>query len=250
MKLIALVFTLFSLPVFASPNVIHGELASPAQYPFACKVNVFYGDGDMNSCSGTLIDSKHILTAAHCFFPNFKMTATQTVSVVCGGKFLPSLTTVSLPTNVGEVISPISKKWIIPTLLDQSLLTFSTAATLQTLPKAIGPNLYFDSEGKLLPGVVCGLFGYGETRDSTRGLLHFADFKNMKVELKGDLGIVVTMPELDQALSISADQGDSGGTFYCKAPNHNAELVGVTNATGALRSAPDVEVSNYMSPVW
>ena len=48
-------------------RIINGIPANLGEFPWQAQLITFWVDGDTHLCGGTLISSKHVLTAAHCF---------------------------------------------------------------------------------------------------------------------------------------------------------------------------------------
>ncbi len=60
----------FKCGVANSPvsRIVGGEVSAPNEYPWTVFLNLYFWSGDRATCTGTLIGSKWILTAAHCTF--------------------------------------------------------------------------------------------------------------------------------------------------------------------------------------
>jgi secreted trypsin-like serine protease len=52
----------------AVSRIVGGEVSEPNEYPWTVFLNLYFWSGDRATCTGTLIGSKWILTAAHCTF--------------------------------------------------------------------------------------------------------------------------------------------------------------------------------------
>lgn len=68
----------FKCGVANSPasRIVGGIVSEANEYPWTVFLNLYFWSGDRATCTGTLIGSKWILTAAHCSFgynlnPNF-----------------------------------------------------------------------------------------------------------------------------------------------------------------------------------
>lgn len=49
-------------------RIVGGSVAEPNEYPWLAFLNLYFWSGDAATCTGTLIGSKWILTAAHCTY--------------------------------------------------------------------------------------------------------------------------------------------------------------------------------------
>ncbi|OMJ14440.1 Chymotrypsin-like elastase family member 2A [Smittium culicis] len=56
------------------PRVINGSNSSLKNFPYMVNYDTHFQNGRIGGCGGTLITSKHILTAAHCLYENFDNT--------------------------------------------------------------------------------------------------------------------------------------------------------------------------------
>lgn len=52
----------------ADSRIVGGSVTLPNEYPWTVFLNLYFWSGDRATCSGTLIGSKWILTAAHCTY--------------------------------------------------------------------------------------------------------------------------------------------------------------------------------------
>lgn len=49
-----------------SSRIVGGSITNPNEFPWLAYLNLIFWSGDAATCTGTLIGSKWILTAAHC----------------------------------------------------------------------------------------------------------------------------------------------------------------------------------------
>jgi hypothetical protein len=226
-----------------------GAQVDPVAYPYACTVHVSNElTSAVSHCSATVVDEKHIQTAAHCFTPHFKLDRDHTVAVNCAGQFLANPAKIILPEGLTENMDA-SGKWDVPLLKDKAIIEYRSAIHFSALPRATDKAIYFDDEGKLRAGVTCEVFGYGNTGDRTTGFLHHATYEGVSIVLTGANGIQISAPG-GADLVTSVDEGDSGGTFMCTAPGHRAELVGVINAFSYPSTDARRRIANFMVPIW
>ncbi|CAG7823686.1 unnamed protein product, partial [Allacma fusca] len=60
-------------PVTVKPQIIGGEDARPGEFPWMISIQFFSTDKWEHACGGAIIDHRHIISAAHCWF-NKKFT--------------------------------------------------------------------------------------------------------------------------------------------------------------------------------
>ncbi|XP_047471160.1 tryptase-like [Penaeus chinensis] len=61
------------------PRIVGGQVASRLEYPWMAYITITGGGGQDTSCGGAIVNSEHVVTAAHCFGDRNLATSTVTV---------------------------------------------------------------------------------------------------------------------------------------------------------------------------
>jgi hypothetical protein len=264
MKALPLLFAILLLlcPGQAAKAIV-GDNAVPvsnALHPEACFIQIEHKDRPGNICTGTLVSSTQIYTAAHCFGRGYDPSLERT-TVWCGGYSLGRIAKIDLPSNDLNhwEINPetLQERPILSS--DFAVMHLPQAVQLRPMPLANGSEKYFDEFGTLRMGVACSFSGYGNTDAFSH---NFQDQKlGSLIEAKIDLnrilitysqtGVIITSAKNLGALPTSINTGDSGGSFICQARGFAPELVGVIINYARINSNDDTARStNVMNPVW
>ncbi len=207
--------------------------------PYFCKVIITGTDEETESlCSGTLIDSYTVVTAAHCF------SDVGSVQVSCGKK------------DVGTVLSlvyPEKHQWINSERprpeQDVAVLHLKKYQNLPTLPFSHSESDFFDpSSGKLKPNVSCKIAGYGVNNSGGNSRLMMASLKNLSLTFQSQL-IYLSAPRTHY-LPTSVDHGDSGGSLFCSSPTQPQKLVGIVGGYMSEKNADSRRVYNFFAATW
>ena len=59
-----------------SSRIVGGSQVSPNEFPWMTFLRIYFWNGDAATCGGTLIDSRWILTAAHCLYGAVNVSVT------------------------------------------------------------------------------------------------------------------------------------------------------------------------------
>ena len=207
----------------ASPSsaIVGGTAAAPGEFPSVAKI-VF----GAFSCTGTLIDATHVLTAGHCGSvtgaTEFGIPAawpTPLITVTIGGT----------ASGTGERV-PVSQATVHPNYLftygyDITLLTLARPSTMRPT-KVAGP-----SERRLwTAGAVTSIVGWGTTSEGGRAP---ATLQKAKVPITTDDDCAAVYSTFEAKTQVCAGyeaggvdtcQGDSGGPMFSR-----GRLVGATS---------------------
>ncbi|XP_015176238.1 PREDICTED: chymotrypsin-1-like [Polistes dominula] len=216
---------------FAEPpeRIVGGSRAAVGEFPYQVSIRV----GNQHTCGGTIISSRHILTAAHCVNDwnapiSFYTVVTGTNSLNYGGE-VHGISSVSVhPSYIGSQ----QTSWIN----DVAVIALRSPITFNSLQKAI-PLL--DSE--VPNGSLLSLSGWGKI--ATNGPLSNALLKTYlyaeDYRVCQQQHTIPIYPSQICALNragIGACQGDSGGPL-----TYNGRIAGIVSwVIPCARGIPDV----------
>ena len=164
------------------PDIVGGQEASIAQFPWQVFVLLEEGNGELGSCGGSILDATHVLTAAHCVdhegttrpYPAFDLTVIAGASEVllAGDEARPS------SSQVVEVRKLRTHPYytVLPNIEDDvavlelaTPLKLSEAKNTQAIP-LVAPN------ATPVPGTTLSISGYGK-EEGAEGPAHEPDGK-------------------------------------------------------------------------
>ena len=248
--------------VMASPSsaVVGGTDAAPGEFPSVAQIT--FG---AFACTGTLIDSTHVLSAGHCANPTSLVFAspaawpTQLINVRIG----------SHQRNQGERI-PVSKVAITPDYFglfnsrnDLSILTLSRPSVHAPTPVAsAGERSIWN------PGVLATIAGWGVTEEGGDELP--ATLQKAQVPITTDDYCESAYSDDDRwdfdpetmvcagypQGGVDTCQGDSGGPLFGAAADGSRRVVGVTswgdgcaqkNAPGVYGRVADTKLREWVA---
>ena len=188
-------------------RIISGTDCEPDSSPVVPLILEFFsGDGAL--CTGTIIDSRHVLTAAHCF----RIEKVKTITTVVNGAFFTATDVVAHPN-----FSTTPSKGKLPN--DVAIVSFSRNLNNRTIP----------IRGSSSPskGDVVSIFGYGSDGSGDLGELRSGEMQITSVSSS-------EFSSTYDGEGSNTCEGDSGGPAI---QNYNGEIAisGITS-TGTVES--------------
>ncbi|MCB0332635.1 MAG: trypsin-like serine protease [Bdellovibrionales bacterium] len=137
-------------------RIISGTACSSSNSPVV-RIILSFDDGTSGLCSGTMLTSNDVLTAAHCFFPTVLQAQVQAGNQSSFGKTVYVHPGARTELQASAVFN------------DVAILTLSTPLNLPTLP-LLGSR-------SLSAGSVISIFGYGIDENEESGTLRSGEMK-------------------------------------------------------------------------
>ena len=190
-------------------KIINGTQCGGVDHSAVVSYDVFYTTGGATSCSGTLITSTDILTAAHCFIRPVNEVSGITVHV---GGGVASASGIAIHPSFREGEANVAG----------GLALFDDVAIVRLdQPSSVSPIPFATSKG-LATGDVVSIFGYGYDEDGNAGALRSGEMLVDKV-----LGGIFSANFEGEGSNTC--QGDSGGPALLDTGT-SVGIVGITSS--------------------
>jgi secreted trypsin-like serine protease len=187
-------------------RIINGAECSASNSPVV-KLEILAADGSVALCSGTMLTSNDVLTAAHCFFEPVEQVAVE----VAGQRVFADQVTVHSGVSASEEVLAVFN--------DVAIVRLSQPVASATLPIVLSRNVAVDD--------VFSIFGYGLDENGNAGLLRSGE---MRASTVSDNHIIAGFT----GNGSNSCNGDSGGpaifTFNDEAGNQVDGVVGIVSS--------------------
>lgn len=213
-------------------GIVGGEALASGNILSASTVMVRVQDigGSLRTCTGTLIDTDKVLTAAHCA----RGSRGQALIAFTNNKDCAERAPLRTLRRVGsQTVHPDFRK--LSQSLDTSGYDLAIMKFIGGLPNGFAPMPLPDASLTVPPNATLVLAGYGDTSEQAldAGLLRFTTAPSHRLSTEffmNLLGVTLTIKNtlvLDQS-SNGVCKGDSGGPLYVYA-DQKLSLLGITS---------------------
>ncbi|XP_066994808.2 trypsin alpha-4 [Anabrus simplex] len=218
--LVLLAMTGAPVPTYSDPRIIGGKVAAENQFPYQISLQV---NGE-HICGGSIIDERHVLTAAHCVFDRDKhVYPPQMMEVVAGSLYWRSLNR----HQVKNIFTHDQYKEILKKAVnDISLIRVSTPFTTSN---SVRPIALRNIPVPTTDASNCVVSGWGLTRENGQpsARLRYVEIMIMeRTSCSIPYGGIPdgTVCAGDYSYNKDSCQGDSGGPLVC-----NGSLTGLVS---------------------
>jgi hypothetical protein len=145
------------------PLIANGDpVESPSEAPWSTLINVL-GDNRIGVCSGSIIDSMHVLTAAHCTFHEQASAPPSSYVVSAGFSAVESLDELQQRRVTAVEVSPGYDPSVWLSGSDAAVLTLDEPFDFGS--PGVRPIAVVPERGQLPPGSPVKLYGWGKVSE-------------------------------------------------------------------------------------
>jgi secreted trypsin-like serine protease len=210
----------------AQTRIVGGQVAKAGTFPWLARVIDFRDDGLVGTCTGTVVSTNLILTAAHCVVDE------ETGEIAEPSQF--SVVTGDVDWRSAErTVSTVSHVLVYPNYEPEGLKHWGDAALLQLTAPITAPPLKLASSAFWVAGTGAVIVGWGRTSYSQETLPDDLNWAEVVVQGKSycesnapnfhPLGQVCTIDAPDLTSGIC--NGDSGGPLLALLPGTEEVVV-------------------------
>ncbi|XP_075928062.1 LOW QUALITY PROTEIN: uncharacterized protein LOC116952297 [Petromyzon marinus] len=220
-----------SAPVNFVSRIVGGRNSEPGGQPWQVSLK----RGSAHFCGGTIIDTKWVLTAAHCIPPrdrNFE----KALSVVVGEYDMETSDDEEQTLRVSRVIVHPKFRPLNPVNNDVALLELTKDIVYGVM---VQPACLPYQDEEFLAGTLCTVSGWGKMQEDGEmpNILQEVSLPLLDPELCARVLSAQHLPAMDRTMLCAgfpnggrdACQGDSGGPLVCQRPSGAWSLHGVVS---------------------
>jgi Trypsin len=206
------------------PYIVGGQVSSISQFPWQVFVLLEEGNGELGSCGGSILDTTHVLTAAHCVDHEGSTTSypASDLTVIAGASevLLSSDEARPASSQIVEVKSFRTHPYytVLPNIKDD-VAVLELAEPLELSPsKNTQAISLVPANATPAPGTTLSISGYGK-EEGAEGEAHKPDGKLYSTTLtaigsdacRNSVGVNSAVLLCAESPSSTTCQGDSGG---------------------------------------
>jgi hypothetical protein len=206
------------------PYIVGGQASSISQFPWQVFVLLEEGNGELGSCGGSILDTTHVLTAAHCVDHEGSTTSypASDLTVIAGASEVLLSSDEARPSSrqIVEVKSFRTHPYytVLPNVKDD-VAVLELAEPLELSPSKNTQAISLVSANATpVPGTTLSISGYGK-EEGAEGEAHEPDGKLYSTTLtaigsdacRNSVGVNSAVLLCAESPSSATCQGDSGG---------------------------------------